>query len=451
MKRKKCVVLVQVAMIGALLTTGVSLIPAQVAWANEPVVLEIMISEGGYGAEWLREIAMHFEHAHPGVEVQIIANPWIEESLRPRFVAGNPPDLCTPGRMAVGPLVRAGQVLPLDELLQSPPYGATEGRWMDTFISGLWEPLVYNGHYYVMPLFMNVIAWWYDAALWERQGWKVPKTWSEFCELADQMKAQGYAPITTTGVYPIYPVFGLLLPTVTRLGGVKPLEDAFNLVPGAWEAPAFVEAARIWQEAAERYFVPGWEGADHIEAHTLLVLNRAAIDPVGSWLPSEMAQVTPPGVELRAMMIPSFEKAEGVLSLCVDSDNPVNFLIPAHAKHPDLAAEFLKFMTSPFMARIIVENTGALLAIKDIPDEMLSPAVASALALLDVTEATFDYRNFLRARYPSLADELHNATASLLTGRITPEEWARRVEAEAQVIRQDPTIPKDKYTIKINQ
>lgn len=427
-----------VALISLISVVGLSLLGQA-----QPVVLEVAAFEGGYGIEWLREIASHFENAHPGVRVEVWGSPRVWEVLRPRFIAGNPPDLCMPSwGFDIWSAIFAGQITPLNEFLNSPPYGATEGRWMDTFVEGLWEPLGFEGKYYIMPLFVNIHTWWYDAALWEREGWRIPNTWREFEQVAEKIKAAGYYPISTTGIYPVYPLRFVILPTVVRLGGMQVLEDAFNLTPGAWEHPAFIEAARIWQEAAKKYFAPGWEGADHIESQMLLVLNKAAIVPCGSWLPSEMAEVTPPGVKLRAMMTPSFERPEGVLAIPVESDESTNFVIPAQAKHPELAAEFLKFMTSPEMVRIIVEKTGALVALKEAHRGLLSEAVLSAIEVLDQAEATYDYTNTIYKWYPTLNRALEDATSELLLGRIRPEEWAQKAEAAAEAVRQNPAIRK---------
>ncbi|BAS27833.1 hypothetical protein LIP_1992 [Limnochorda pilosa] len=423
-----------VAMFGPFLTVQAS--------AQAGATLEIAAFQGGYGIEWLKEIAARFEQEHPGVKVEVWGNPRVWEQLRPRFISGNPPDLVAPGwGFDVWSAIYEGQVQPLDDLLGSPAVGQ-EGRWMDTFIQDLWAPMAWEGHYYIMPLFMNIFSWWYDEALWQKEGWQVPETWEQFVAVADAIKQAGYYPISVQGVDFQYLNYGLLLPTVARLGGMQVLEDAFNLKPGAWQHPAFVQAARIWQDAAREYFPPGWEGANHTESQMLLVLDQTAMLPVGSWLPSEMANVTPPTTRLRAMTLPSFGRPDGVMALPVESDQPTNFLIPSKAKNPELAGEFLKFMTSPEMARIIVEATGAPLAVRGSEEALPSEAVRSAVALLAKTEATYDFRNTVEIWYPQIWQAMVDAGAALLQGQISPEEWARRLEQAATSVRNDAKIPK---------
>ena len=90
-------------------------------WAQKPVTLEIASFQGGYGIQWLKEIATQFEETHPGVKVDVWGSPRVWEPLRPRFISGNPPDLCAPGwGFDFWAAVGAGQIMPLDKFLNTP-------------------------------------------------------------------------------------------------------------------------------------------------------------------------------------------------------------------------------------------------------------------------------------------------------------------------------------------
>ena len=55
--------------------------------------LNIAVFQGGYGREYWDKVADSFMKDHPGTTINITASPRIAELVRPKIVAGNPPDL----------------------------------------------------------------------------------------------------------------------------------------------------------------------------------------------------------------------------------------------------------------------------------------------------------------------------------------------------------------------
>ncbi|MEZ4622743.1 MAG: hypothetical protein R2867_45595 [Caldilineaceae bacterium] len=71
----------------------------------------------------------------------------------------------------------------------------------------------------------------------------------------------------------------------------------------------------------------------------------------------------------------------------------------------------------------------------------LSSAVQSATALVEAAgDNIFDYQ--IDAWYTPLNDEMRDRTGDLMTGRMSPEEWADALQAKADEIKADDTIPK---------
>src|SRR5438552_6395609 len=123
------------------------------AAANE---VEVASFQGGYGIDFFERAAREYEAKHPGVKLKVWGNPRVWEQLRPRFVAGSPPDLTYPGwGMDHWPLIYEGQVSPLDDALASPP-AEGGGTWRDTFEPSLLRLGQYEGKQYMLPYFYNV-------------------------------------------------------------------------------------------------------------------------------------------------------------------------------------------------------------------------------------------------------------------------------------------------------
>ena len=110
----------------------------------------------------------------------------------------------------------------------------------------------------MLPYYFNVNGWWYDKVLFAQHGWTPPKTWSELLAVGAKIKAAGIAPLTYQGKYPYYMITGFLLPWAISAGGIQALDDAQNLVPGAWKSPAFLQAARMIKVVRNFRVPKGW-------------------------------------------------------------------------------------------------------------------------------------------------------------------------------------------------
>src|SRR5665213_2719728 len=122
----------------------------------------------------------------------------------------------------------------------------------------------YKGKQYMLPYFFNMQGWWYNPKLFAQHGWTPPHTYSELLALCAKIKSAGIAPITYQGKYPDYTISGFLFPWVVSAGGIKALDDAQNLVPGAWKSPAFLQAARMIKDLKDRgYFQDQANGMSH--------------------------------------------------------------------------------------------------------------------------------------------------------------------------------------------
>jgi N-acetylglucosamine transport system substrate-binding protein len=405
--------------------------------------LEVACFKGGYGIDFFEQAAREYEQQHLGVKIKVWGNPRVWEQLRPRFIAGNPPDLTYPGwGMDHWALVYEGQVIPLDEYLDSPPFGKTEGKWRDTFEPALLELCQYQGKTYMLPYFFSMLGWWYNKDLFEKNGWKPPRTWSELLDLCEKIKAKGIAPITYQGIYPAYAVSGFLIPWVISAGGIEAFDNAQNLVPGAWKSPAFLKAAQMMVELRRRgYFQEGANGMDHTGAQMEFISGRAAMIPCGTWLHSEMRNVLPPNFRMGFMLPPVLDDGKGDPTAVGIGIEP--WMVPTKGKNRELAIDFYKYMTSLEKAKQFVEQKGTLMSIRgsdqaNFPEHLKEPVEVFRRAK---TVWSVEYRQW----YPKLGKAVEDATAALLSGNITPEQFVERLEAAAEAARQDKNLPKHTY------
>jgi N-acetylglucosamine transport system substrate-binding protein len=415
--------------------------PAGGATAKLAGELEVMAFKGGYGIDMYEKAAKEFGEKHPELKISVSGNPRVWEQIRPRMVAGNPPDLMFPGwGMDQWGLVQEGQLLALDDALAQPAY-QSQTPWKDTFDAKVLKLGQKDGKTYMLPYYVMVYGWWYDPGVFQRNGWTVPETWDELLALGEKTKAKGIAPITYQGQYPYYMLEGMLFPWVASVGGVEALQAAQNMEPGAWKSPAMLKAAEMIEELNKKgFFQKGATGMSHTESQTQFLNGKAAMIPCGSWLESEMRSVWPKGAQLEYMAVPIVANGTGDPTFTVIGVEP--WMIPTDAKNPTAAVELFRYMTSLPKAKEFVEQKGTLMAIvgseqAKLPKVLVKPAEA-------VKNAKTLWACQFRQWYPAFQKELEGALTSMLNGELTPQQFVDRVEAEAEKTRNDPEIPKYK-------
>ncbi len=410
--------------------------------ADGTLPLEVSAFQGGYGIDFYQQAAREYEAQHRGTRITIQGDPRIWEQLRPRFVAGEPPGLAFPGwGMDHYALIYEHQARPLDDALLTPAYGESRGTWRDTFLPDLLKVGEYRGMTYLLPFYVSLNGWWYNVDLFEKNGWKPPRTYAELLELCPRIKAKGIAPLTYQGKYPDYALGGFILPWTISIGGLEAFRDAESLRPGAWKSDAFLKAARMVVELRDRgYFQNGANGMSHTEAQMEFLQGRAAMIPCGTWLQSEMKRQIPPGFRMAFFLPPVVEGGKGDLSTAQVGIEP--WLIPAQGQNTALAIDFFKYMTSRKKAREFVLAKGTVTAIRGsdagpLPETLRGPAAV-------LRKARVTWTNEYSQWYKSLDDATKTSTGALLQGSITPEQFVDQNEAAAEKVRRDPNIPRHK-------
>lgn len=398
------------------------------------------VFRGGYGTDFYEKAAREYEQAHPGVKIDLQGDPRIWEQLRPRFIGGDPPGLAFPGwGMDNYALIYERQVLPIDDVLLTTPYGETSGTWRDSFLPEILKLGEYDGQQYLLPYYLTLNGWWYNVNLFEENGWTPPQTYDELLALCEKIKAKGIAPITHQGKYPYYALQGFFLPWAISIGGIDAFRQAEALKPGAWKNEAFLKSAQMIEELGKKgYFQEGAMAMSHTEAQMEFLRGKAAMIPCGTWLESEMKNQTPPGFRMAFFLPPRVSGGKGDPTTLQVGIEPWTF--PSKGRNTALAVDFFKYLTSKKKAHEFMLEKGTVTAIKgsdagELPATLRAPA--AALRNAKVTWTT-NYAKW----YKPLDKAGQDAMAGLLQGTVTPEQMVAALESTAAKVREDPNIPK---------
>lgn len=401
-------------------------------------VIEAAVFEGGYGIHWHQKIAAEYSEqmAGEGLRVNLWGDPRVSEKVKPRILRGDPPDMILVHDLPVWRLIASDKLLPFDAALDEVPLGSDK-PWRELFIPGTLDNFKSNGHVYAVPSAFGAYAIWYDARLFREHGWTPPATWDELLTLCEQAKAAGIAPFAYQGKYPVY-AWWTLICLMQRCGGLEAINRINALDPEAFRNPNVVRAAGLLQQLATSHFQPGAMAMSHTESQLEFVTNKAAMIFCGLWLDNEMKESTPQGFEMRCFNVPAVSGGKGNPALFNGSGWEYIF-VPRASRHGEEVMDFVRYMVSPTNAPDMGKSIGVISPLKGAtPRENVSPALASAIDMIESAEGIFFIRHesmLLGWRFTVMEPAMRD----LLRGEITPEEFCARLDAGIQQVLDDPT------------
>lgn len=220
-----------------------------------------------------------------------------------RMIGGDAPPIF---QFAIGLQLRelAEQGLVAD--IQGP---ATAGNWDAVLPPMIARIAKYDGRYIAAPINIHGENWmFYNAAVLQKAGIAVPKTWPEFLDAAKALKAAGITPIALGGQpWQERVMFNAVL---LGVGGREHYARLYgDLDRKAMEDEATLEAFRTF--GAMRAFVDeGSPGRRWNDATAMLIRGDAAFQFQGDWVKGEMvAAGIEPGTAVGCALAPAKDAA----------------------------------------------------------------------------------------------------------------------------------------------
>ncbi|MET8996006.1 N-acetylglucosamine/diacetylchitobiose ABC transporter substrate-binding protein [Amycolatopsis sp. NPDC004169] len=409
---------------------------------DKPV--EIVVFDGGFGDEFATAIHEPMLTArHPGLSVRHVATKEIAKTLQPRYAGGTPPEVVDndgADRLDLGALSADGQLADLAPLLDAPAWDRPGKKVRDVLPAAAIDVGTFDGKF--CAVHYNRITWgiWYSRSLFARHGWEVPGTWDELLALCDRIRQAGIAPFTYAGKYPEYALEPLLT-TAAKAGGPDVLRNIDNLADGAWLAEPVRRAAAAWQEIGLEYLLPGTAGLDHTESQARQNAGEVAMLPCGSWLENEQRNVTPAGFEYAMFPVPPLSASDALPAKTVHAGFVGAFFVSAHSANPRGGMEYLRAMLSAEGATRYTELVRTLTVLDETASGRLTPGLRSAVDALAASGSTVVGWRF-DSWYRELLDEGRAVTGELMSGRLSPVDFGRRMQRKADALVRDTSVKK---------
>jgi multiple sugar transport system substrate-binding protein len=293
-----------------------------------------------------REQVDRFNQTHPGIRIELSQKSWEQkrELIHANFSAGTGPDIVHVHASYAAEFGDIGYFYPIN---QFPDFEQVK-KW---YVPGLFESTKYKDNYYGLPC--NGIAFILicNKELFDREGLRPPKTWSDFRNAAKKLTKD----LDNDGQIDQYgfSMMGAdrggfeyrIAPFILKAGGSILSPDlkkpTFNDAIGVATVRLFTDMYQI-----DHSVTPGFLGYSLTDINDMLASNKVAMSVEGPWYPSILHE-RKPGKELVVVPIPvpddrlaQYEQAPTLQDMCMLTINKAT-------PYPDESWEFIKFMRTP--------------------------------------------------------------------------------------------------------
>jgi len=304
------------------------------------------IFNGGYGTDYVDFAAAVMAKQKNGVTANVSPATNIAQTLQPKFVAGNPPDLVdNSGANAIGIATIRGQLAELSDLIASNNY---EGKKIaDTLYGGVTKPGTLDGKLLILNYVLTVYALWYSASLFEANGWTVPKTWDEAYELGLKAKAKGkYLFIWGKEAATYYQT--LAIASAIKEGGDEVRLSLENLEKDCWSKPAVQSVFKGMKKIIDAgMFKPGGAGTQFTAAQAQWSNDEdGLLYPSGSWIENEMIKQTKSGFKMTGAPELTVTSSSKLPYEAMHSTAGEPFIVPSKGANAAGGKELLRAMLS---------------------------------------------------------------------------------------------------------
>ncbi|MFJ2647641.1 ABC transporter substrate-binding protein [Streptomyces sp. NPDC087420] len=248
------------------------------------------------------------------------------------------------GGGSIQPFVKAGLLLPLDDMIKKDP------GLKSNFLPSVFNTAVVDGKAYGVPMRgTQPVLLFSNRAVLADAGVQPPATWAELLTAVGRLKEKGVTPIALGGgdQWPTLMWFEYLY---DRVAGPGLFEKALAGDKDAWDSPDSRKALSMLKELIDaKAFGTNYDSVKFTDGGSaaLLAAGKAGFELMGSWEYSTQQDASPDFAkkDLGYGAFPTVEGGKGDAAGIVGNTN--NFYsVTKKTKHADAIAKFLKLMYS---------------------------------------------------------------------------------------------------------
>jgi raffinose/stachyose/melibiose transport system substrate-binding protein len=376
-------------------------------------------------------LAEEFAAQNEGVTVehQGFETAQLDDQLQRAIQSGEGPDISqiNNGENSMGPLVRAGLIVPMDDYAEQ--YG-----WNDLLSPGLIARNRYTedgttigeGTLWGVSSTAEIVGFYYNKQIFADNGVEIPETFADLEAAMQTFKDAGVTPLVFGNLdpWPASHLFGEILGTMTTREYLDGL--IYRQGNKSWETDEIKQAAAKLQEWKQNgYLLQGFEGISPDDAVSLFAAGQGAMLMQGSWdAPNVAVQMNE---NAGFFLMPPQEAGGTVLHV---GGVGIPYGITQNAEDPDLAAEFINFLVSERALELMVEQSA--LPGQTVPAEMITPDTLAGdlYTAWNAANEADAIGHYLDWATPTFYDTLNAELQRLLGDQTTPEAFAQALQAD---------------------
>lgn len=315
------------------------------------------------------------------------------------------------------PFVDAGKVLDLTDYLDD----GTLAR----LVPGSLDNFTYNKRIYGLPIYMITGVFYCNRELFNRYAIKIPETFDELLEAVKGFKEKGVVPMTV-GEKDGWPGIFYQNILAIRTAGTRLCNEALNK-QASFNVPAFVESAERLKELVDAgAFDSRCMDLTRDESEADFKNGKVAMYYNGSWFAGSLDDKACPvygkiGVYNFPVVSNSNGDPNGFLGGAIDT-----FMISSGTLHKEAAVRALKNISENFCRESYLSGAGLPAWKLDVDDARISPLTADISKLMKQRSGmVLAWDTLLEA--PEAQKHI-NLVADIFAGRITPGEFAARMQ-----------------------
>ena len=415
--------------------------PAPEPAPAEDVTIQVAALASGYEEAYpgmWQEVCDAFTAA-TGIKVELICDKNLEDVIGPSMQGGEFPDVI---HLATGrekglteQFIKDRNIAEITDVLSMTVPGESV-KVSDKIVGGFTDTSVTNpyndGKTYLAPMFYSPCGLFYNAGLFEQNGWTVPTTWDEMWALADSLPEDMYLfTYPTTGYFDAF-----LYALMYSVGGPDFYNKALRYEEGVWDTPEAKECFDIITKLASytNPVTPAQANDQDFTQNQQLVLdNKALFMPNGTWIVGEMADAPrADGFAWGMTALPAAKAGGNGASYCWLEQA----WIPAGAPNLDAAKQFVAFLYSDAACAIFAKG-GAIQPVPGLTDNLEGDNKMFYSIYDNGADAAMG--NF--AAYNAVAglgtvrEVFLDPVNGLVNGSVTEDQWIADVKAASDQMR----------------
>lgn len=366
---------------------------------------------------WEDEIIPAFEASHPGIKVEyspVDTNDY-NAAIQSQMEGGSGPDLimCRP--------FDVNRSWIEDGYFQSLA-GTDAVKGFDDTALAAWTDTA--GTPYCTPIASVLAGFYYNTAIFDELGLKVPTTQAEFIDVLQKIKDSGkYKPLalgSADGWQLAYNVLYSMGPNYW-----KGEDGRLGLIDGTQKLtdPDFVAAFEAF-DSLKPFLPDGYESLTYEDMMQLFTLGQAAIIPDGSW---DISAATATGLPVDVFAAPVAKQGDQRYQQEMpDQGIGMN----AKSEHPEAAQEFLNWLATPEFQSLYVNKLPGFFSMGTEPvtyDNELAQKFADLKTDAELTPRLALDR--LSAGTPPLDDEIWVALQNMYNSGLSAQDATAELQA----------------------